>query len=153
MYQWTAHWKCTGERVHGQFRENILLWNRYVDDILVIWQDTINNNIGNLEEYVNTIHTQISFILEMETNNRINFLDLTIRKQQHGLAYEMYRNLTVTDIIISSNSHHAYSAKTSSFQALIHRMHSVPMKQENKYTEKKIILQIGRNNGYTDFQI
>jgi hypothetical protein len=57
-----------------------------------------------LEEF-NTVHPNLKFTLETETHNKINYLDITINKQDK-LTFGIYRKPTTTDIIIHNKSCH-----------------------------------------------
>jgi hypothetical protein len=59
---------------------NILGYFRYVDDILIVY----NNNYTDINEVhtsFNSLAPTLKFTMENETNNRINFLDITINKE------------------------------------------------------------------------
>ena len=64
---------------HLKSNHNISITTRYVDDILI----TYNNN-KHIEEQIaqklKTTHRNIEFTYEVETKNSINYLDLTIKK-------------------------------------------------------------------------
>jgi hypothetical protein len=61
------------EHFHITRKHKIRLLARYVDDILVIYENDILNDL-------NSIHNKIKFTNENEINNTINYLDLTIAK-------------------------------------------------------------------------
>jgi hypothetical protein len=61
---------------------NIIIgYFRYVDDILLVYNDTITD-IQDVFEYFNNIISNIKFIMEKESENKINFLYLTIQKEK-----------------------------------------------------------------------
>ena len=55
-----------------------LLWKRYIDDIFVIWTDSLSN-LNNLLLQLNQHHPTIKFTHETSTTS-VDFLDLTIHK-------------------------------------------------------------------------
>jgi GTPase SAR1 family protein len=65
---------------------NILVQNRiigyfrYVDDILIVYNDSITN-IHDVFNSFNNLTRNIKFTMEKETDNSINFLDVTIQKE------------------------------------------------------------------------
>lgn len=127
---------------------NVLAWFRYVDDILCLWKKDITS-IHHFHHIINNI-SNIKFTIEIETNNQINFLDLTlIRTNSNDLKYEIYRKPTSTDIIIPHNSYHSPQIKTSAFNFLFHRLLQTPLDQKSYQKELDIIKLIGRNNQYT----
>ena len=53
--------------------ENTLkLWKRYVDDIFVIWQHG-DDEVNHFFHHIKSIHPNIQFILEGETNGKLPF--------------------------------------------------------------------------------
>jgi len=57
--------------------KNIILYTRYVDDVLLIYdKKCINSN--TFHEYINQIHPNLQLNPTHENNNCINFLDLLI---------------------------------------------------------------------------
>jgi hypothetical protein len=63
-------------------------------------------NIENTLDEFNTIHPKIKFTMEKETQNRINYLDLTITKEYNKLMFSIYQKPTTTDSIIHNDSCH-----------------------------------------------
>ena len=63
--------------------KRILLYTRYIDSILSIY-DTQSTNHDCLTKYTNAMHTNLQFNPTLESNGYINFLDLTIiRRNTH----------------------------------------------------------------------
>jgi hypothetical protein len=79
------------EITHILMKHNIIDYYRYVDDILILYNHQKTNIINMLDEF-NTIESKIEFTMEQETQNRINYLDLTIIANQNKLYFEIYRN-------------------------------------------------------------
>ena len=59
--------------------KKFLYWYRYVDDILACFIGT-DRQLQTFLNFINNLHSNIEFTLETEQNNSINFLDLTITK-------------------------------------------------------------------------
>ena len=78
-------------RVEGYFR--------YVDDILLIYNENITNTEERLSMY-NKITPDLNFILEQEQDNKLNFLDLTIQKTTKKMTFDIHRKPTMSDVII-----------------------------------------------------
>jgi len=63
--------------------KRILLYTRYVDDILIIY-DTETTSHDFLTQHTNTMHSNLQFTPKLESSGHINFLDLTIvRRNTH----------------------------------------------------------------------
>jgi hypothetical protein len=59
-----------------------IIYYRHVDDILVVYDEQITNII-NMIEHFNAIHPKLKFTVEQQTQNRINYVDLTIKKYKN----------------------------------------------------------------------
>lgn len=77
--------------------------------------------IGKNREHLNYIiyvfygtHKNIQFSYDYESQNSINFLDLTItRKKPRKLTLSIYRKTTTTDVNIHASSCHPYTQVSS----------------------------------------
>lgn len=128
--------------------KNCIYWFRYVDDILICFNGT-ERQLSNLHNYINTVHPNIKFTIETETNKSINFLDLTI--SHHGKKHEfaIYHKPTHTDTTIHATSCHPLNHKLSAYNSMIHKLISVPMSKQNFDLELNRIYKIAINNGYS----
>jgi hypothetical protein len=69
---------------------------RYVDDLLIIY----NERRTDVEFFLycfNNITPKLNFTIEKETRGSINFLDLTIHRDENRFSIDIYRKLTYTD--------------------------------------------------------
>ena len=71
--------------------------------------------IENFHKYINTIHHKLKFTLEIELNNSINFLGLTITKTNNTHTYKIYRKPTTSDMVIHNSSNHPTQHKHAAF--------------------------------------
>jgi hypothetical protein len=84
---------------------NILGYFRYVDDILIAF----NNDLTDIQEVFNSFNRlspTLKFTMEPETDNQINFLDITVKKETNKFSFNIYRKPTTTDTIIPRVSCH-----------------------------------------------
>jgi hypothetical protein len=70
--------------------------------------------------------------MEKETQNRINYVDMTIIKEHNILTLNIYRTPTTTDSIIHSESYHPNEHKSSAINYLVNRMNIYPLTQVKK---------------------
>jgi hypothetical protein len=126
---------------------NIYLYNRYVDDILIIY-DHSRTNTNEISEFMNNIHPALQFKPTTETKRPLNFLDLTITRQTNKLTLNIYRKPTTTDTTIHCNSNHPTEHKTAAYRFLLNRAHQLPLTQDQREKELNTIYQIAKNNGY-----
>jgi len=68
----------------------ITYYARYVDDILIIY-DSAKINTQDIDTYINRIHSNIKLNITHEEQRSINFLDLTITRNQNKLEINIYR--------------------------------------------------------------
>jgi hypothetical protein len=83
--------------------------------------------------------------VEKETQNRINYLDLTITKEDNKLTFVIYRKPTTTDSIIHNDSCHPNEHKKLAINYLINHMNTYSLTHRNKNLEQTIIKEILKN--------
>jgi hypothetical protein len=83
----------------------ILGYYRYVNDILLVFNQQITN-INNTLKQFNEINPKLQFTIEKEKDNVINFLDITITRNPNNVQHGIYRKPTTTDNIIHNTSCH-----------------------------------------------
>ena len=122
-------------KIYLQFLEktkifNILIKNQvigyfwYVDDILIVYNGK-NTDIHKVLELFNNVSRTLSFTIEEEKDNSINFLDISIYKS-HTICFNIYRKPTATDIIIPKNSNHPPEHKMSAIRYLANQLSPTP---------------------------
>jgi len=88
---------------HLSNKPKIINYLRYVEDILLLFNSN-HTNIQNILDNFDAIHPNLKFMAETETNNKINYLDVTIHKISMKWKISIYRKSTFTDTIIPYNS-------------------------------------------------
>jgi hypothetical protein len=122
----------------------IIYYNRYVDDIILIYdQSKINPQIINTE--FNTQHKELPFTINEELHNQINYLDLNLINKQGHIEMEIYRKPTATDTTINENSCHPNEHKLAAYRSWIHRLRTLPLREVNRQHELNTILNIAAN--------
>jgi hypothetical protein len=126
---------------------NIIFYNRYVDDILIIYNyNQINKD--DITNYISQIHPDLKFTATDEIDNTINFLDLSITRKQHELDINIYRKPTTTDTTIHYKSNHPIQHKLAAYRFMLNRLHNLPLSKEHEQQELNTIIQIAQQNGY-----
>jgi hypothetical protein len=64
---------------HLTQKHYIINYGRYVDDIFLIF-DSHHTDIHNILDDFNALHPKMTFTAEVETNQTLNFLHITIKK-------------------------------------------------------------------------
>jgi len=86
--------------------------------------------------------------MSTEENNTINYLDISIHRNNDNMDISIYRKLTCTDTTIQFSSNHPYEHKIAAFRYYIYRMITLPITEKSKQEEWKTVLTIAKNNGY-----
>jgi len=127
--------------------EGIILWNRFVDDIICIY-DSNTTSAETLLNDLNNLHNSIKFTMETETNNKLNYLDITINRSDSNLSYSIYRKNTHTSHTIDANSNHPITHKLAGLKNMTHRALNTPLTLTEFEKEIKIIKQIAKENNF-----
>jgi hypothetical protein len=92
------------------------------------------------------IHGNIKLNPTHETNEKVNFLDLSITRKPTSLELDIYRKPTATDTTINFHSSHHLEHKQAAYRFFINRMLSLPLNEVQRHKEWISIKQTARNN-------
>ncbi|RYX84500.1 hypothetical protein EON73_03315, partial [bacterium] len=124
------------------------VWFRYVDDVFSIIKK------HKLRQFLHRLnHTQyktIKFTYEEEVNDQLNFLDVTVIRNNGKLEFDIYRKPTNTMRYITSDSYHSFEQKIAAFHSMIFRALNIPLNEERLRREILKIKEIASINGYTE---
>ena len=115
-------------------QNNILGYFRYVGDILVVYNDSKTGIDEVLDYFNNAIHA-MTFSIEKEIDNSINFLDITVHRSTENFSFSIYRKPTTTDTIILNDSCHPPEHKHASIYYIYNRMNSYQLSKSYKEQE------------------
>ncbi|PNF39362.1 hypothetical protein B7P43_G18159, partial [Cryptotermes secundus] len=99
----------------------------------------------------NTMHHKLKFKMEQQSQNKINYLDLTIMTNNNELKFEIYRKPTSTDLILHNTSCDPYEHKEAAINYLCNRINTYKLTNEGKIKEEGIITRILVNNEYSTY--
>ncbi len=109
------------EKALAQYPVPPLLYKRFVDDILVIW-DIQNGPYSILLDLLNSQHQDINLTAEEEINGKLPFLDLLITRpdmsQKRPYSLEVYRKPTHGNRYIHFKSDHPFNMKKTVLRGL-----------------------------------
>jgi len=105
--------------VFNKLPSSLPLYYRYVDDILLA---SPVDQLYKIQEVFNSIHERLQFTLEISTDNKINFLDVTIIIKNQKILFDRYEKPTSTGRYINYYSQHPWSQKQGIIYGLIDRM-------------------------------
>ena len=128
-------------------KHKIINYWRYADDILITY-DPNHTNIQAILQDFNSMHTSLQFTAETETDNSINYLDISIHKSPTGLKISIFRKPTFTDTIIPYTSNHPTQHKYAAIRFLYHRLNTYNLQKQEHDRELNIIHNILYNNAF-----
>jgi hypothetical protein len=125
----------------------ILYCKRSADDILIIY-DRNKTNEHNILNQANNIDKHLQFKLSTEENNIINYLDLTIHRNNSNIELAIYRKPTSMDTTTHFTSNHPYEHKLAAFNHYINSMLTLPITKQLQQQKWKTMQTTARNNGF-----
>jgi len=128
-------------------QNNVLGYFRYVDNILIVYNDHSTDTDKLLELFNNALPT-MTFSTEKEPEDSINVLDIMLKKIAGNFSFIVHRKPTTTDNIIPSDSNHPREKKHAAIHCLLNRMDSYLLSRDAKERERNTIKQILHNNKY-----
>jgi hypothetical protein len=128
-------------------KRKIINYFRYVDDILIIFDPTHSSIQAILDDF-NTLHRNLQFTAELEENNTINYLDITIQKTPTNWKTAIYRKPTFTDTIIPYTSNHPTQHKYAAVKFLYNRLNTYDLLADEYQQEEDTIHNILYNNSF-----
>jgi hypothetical protein len=126
---------------------NILGYFQYVNDILIIY-DHVTTKIDTLLDEFNQIHPNLTYTMELENNQQIDFLDIRVSRTNDTFEFSIFRKPTFTDTIIPYNSCHPTEHKLAGLRYFTNRLNTYQLEQNERENEKLIIQNIALNNGF-----
>ena len=133
--------------IMSKYKSKIIYYGRYVDDTFLIFDGT-HRQLQKMVSELNKTHPSIRLTLEFEHENALNFLDVTVKKGDGSLLYNVYRKPTTTDNTIHKSSYHPISHKMAAFNSFVHRAVNFPLSDEDRKKEIDTIKHIAVMNGY-----
>ena len=125
---------------------------RYVDDILIVYKE----NHKTIKEILGLFHSLspgLNFTLELEEFNRINYLDLTIMREENKLTFDIFRKPTITDAIVPSDSCRPIEHKLAAIRFFTNKIQTYNLdfakKKKQKQKETDTLKQIIHSNKYS----
>ena len=128
-------------------KHKLINYFRYVDDILLIY-DSSHTDITSILNDFNSTHPNLTFTDELERDNKLSFLDITIHKPPPGIKISIFKKPTFTDTLIPYTSNHPPQHRYSAIRFLYNRLNSYHLNTEEHQREENIIHNILRNNSF-----
>jgi len=97
----------------------------------------------------NAVHPNLKFTAETETNNKINYLDVTIHKTYTNWKISIYRKPTFTATSIPYTSNHQAQHKYAAVRFLYNGLNTYNLHGDEYNVEENIIQNIMYNNAFS----
>jgi hypothetical protein len=128
---------------------SILYYKRYGDDLLLACDKT-KTGADMILNTTNKLDSNLTFKDEMEINNFINYLVLSVNKSDNQITIDVYQKPTYIDITIHYTSNHPHLQKLAGFHFFIQRLNSLPLTENAKEQEWIWIITTARYNGFPE---
>ena len=123
-------------------------YKRYVDDTFVIFNSKEKAN--KFLDYINSRHEKIKFTMETESNNKLPFLDLLIKRTDNKIDIEIYRKPTYTGLGVNFMSKCFTVFKNNTFNTMFHRAYHLSSSYLNFHKEILFLKNFFTQNGYLE---
>ncbi|XP_054260153.1 uncharacterized protein LOC128984810 [Macrosteles quadrilineatus] len=123
------------------------IWWRYVDDTFVVFPHG-DDKLNEFLEHLNRVSSSIKLTMEVESQNKLPFLDVCVEKHLNSLRSSVYRKKTHTGQYLNFQSNHQISVKEGVAYSLFDRAKSICSNQDELKDEIKKVEQDLASNGY-----
>ncbi|XP_054259833.1 uncharacterized protein LOC128984527 [Macrosteles quadrilineatus] len=116
------------------------IWWRYVDDTFVVFPHG-DDKLNEFLEHLNSVSSSIKLTMEVESQNKLPFLDVCVEKHLNSLRTSVYRKKTHTGQYLNFQSNHQISVKEGVAYSLFDRAKSICSNQDELKDEIKKVEQ------------
>ena len=133
------------ERTLGTTDIPLRFWKRYVDMCTAL----LANRLQELLDQLNGVEPSIQFLVEIESEGKLPFLDVLLQRDPDGLiATTVYRKSTHTDRYLDFASHHPLAHKIAVVRTLQNRAEAISSSIPDRGKETWHLRQALITNGY-----
>lgn len=102
VHLFMSKWK--GDVIYANRRPELVVWRRYIDDVLLLW----NGRMQSLEGFIeNIIDNQLRIVLQHEARaHKIHFLDLNIEVKDGSITTTYFKETDLNSFIGQGSCHH-----------------------------------------------
>ncbi|XP_046542347.1 uncharacterized protein LOC124252739 [Haliotis rubra] len=117
-----------------------ICWYRKVDDTFVVLNP--NDNPEHLLSHLNSHHSRMQFTMEEESDNKLPFLDVLVKKEENKLSTTVYKKPTHNDQYLHFTSNHPLQVKKGIISTLTRRAKNICSTTEALETELSHICHV-----------
>ncbi len=96
---------------NNKFKNNILTWKHFLDDMWVLWRGSVDQ-LKLFFNYLNNCSEFLKFTMDFDSN-RISFLDLWIIREKNILHTDLFTKPTARNSLLRADSCHPLPLKNS----------------------------------------
>ena len=119
------------------------VWQRFVDYVYSILKRT---HLENFLYYINSLHQNMKFTMEEESNGGPAFLDTLLKLNNGEISVLVYRKPTCPGQYLHYSSHHQISYKESVVFSLFNREFSIITNKDELHKENARMKQVLKEN-------
>ena len=119
-----------------------------MDDTFLLFKD--KQHVNKFFRYLNSRHKNISFTLEIETDNRLPFLDILVNRK-NTFVTNIYRKPTFSGLYSNYHSFLPKKFKSGLIFTLLFRIYTICSDRSKIYTEIGNLRKIMRKNEYPSY--
>ena len=123
-----------------------IFFARYVDDIFVLVRS--NEHVAKLAEYFSSKHPNIRFTYELEENNTLPFLDVTVFRDADKFSSSVHRKDTFSGVYTNFKSFMPETYKRGLVSTLLYRGFMICSSFQSLHEEIEKLKMIFSKNGY-----
>jgi len=127
-------------------RLGVKRWYRYVDDVFATLKTNVN--VDEILEFLNSRHINIKFTSELESNNKLPFLDVYVIRRLNKYITTVYRKKTFTGVYLNWNSLTSRKYKIGLINNLMDRIFRSCTRIEDRNLEVARLKSILTKNDY-----
>ena len=104
----------------------------------------------NVFHHMNSLHQNIKFTLEEESNGELAFLDTLLKWDNGEISALVYRKLKHFDQYLHYSSHHQMSWKENVVSSLFNTAYSIITNEDDLHKENASIKPVSKETGYQE---
>ena len=118
-----------------------------MDDVLIIFDENRTSE-KTFTNQANSTDKHFQFKISIEEKKLANYLKLSFHRNDNNINIGIYKKRTCNDTSTQFCSNHPYEQKIAPFNYYINRIIMLPITEQSKQKEWKIILEIATNKGF-----
>ena len=123
-----------------------MYYKRYVDDTFVLFSS--EDHVKKFDKYLNSRHNNMSFKYEVEKNNHLPFLDVSVTRESESFSTSIYRKPTFSGLYTNYYSYIADNYKKGLIFCLLFRIFTFSVTWSKFHAEVEFLKIIFRKNSF-----